>query len=84
VHIVQSVAARLADRLRVLSCGLCERQAMAAEILFLRRQLALLVERGARQRRLRPLDRVRLAGLARLVRSWRDALLVVRPEMLVR
>ena len=74
----------LVDRLRVTWSSFGERQAMAAEILFLRRQLALFEERGQRPRRLRPNERFRLASLSRWVRSWREALVVVRPETLIR
>ncbi len=50
---------------------------------MLRRQLALYVERGAKPRRIDPATRVRLALLSRLFR-WRDALVVVRPETMIR
>jgi hypothetical protein len=53
------------------------------EILFLRRQLALYVERGVKPRRVDAATRVSLALLSRLFDS-RSALVVVRPEALVR
>ena len=54
-----------------------------AENLFLRRQLALYIERGAKPRRI---DRVTRIGLTLLSRffNWQDALVVVRPETLIR
>ncbi len=56
---------------------------MAAEILFLRRQLALLRERGTRPRRAGRFDRLWLVLLSRCF-DWRGSLVVVRPETLVR
>ncbi|MGA2366404.1 MAG: hypothetical protein ABSG12_13035 [Steroidobacteraceae bacterium] len=52
-------------------------------LLFLRRQLAQYVERGAKPRRINPVTRVCLALLSRLF-EWRDALVVVRPETMIR
>jgi putative transposase len=59
------------------------RRSLEAEILFLRRQLALYVERGVKPRRVEAATRVSLALLSRLF-DWRSALVVVRPETLVR
>ena len=58
------------------------RRSLEAEILFLRRQLALYVERGVKPRRVDAATRVSLALLSRLF-DWRSALVVVRPETLV-
>ena len=58
-------------------------QSIAAENVFLRRQLALYVERGDKPRRIDPVTRVSLALLSRFF-DWRDALVVVRPETLIR
>lgn len=75
---------------RVLSdliswCGLVlrPRRSLEAEILFLRRQLALYVERGVKPRRIDAATRVSLAFLSRWF-AWRSALIVVRPETLIR
>lgn len=57
--------------------------ALAAENLFLRRQLAMYVERGIQPRRPRRFDRVVLAAMSRLF-HWRDALVVVQPATLIR
>ncbi len=62
---------------------LAPRRSVAAENLFLRRQLALYLERGAKPRRVDAATRVSLALLSRLF-DWRDALVVVRPETLIR
>lgn len=59
------------------------RKSLEAEILFLRRQLALYMERGARPRRIDAVTRVSLALLSRLF-EWRSSLVVVRPETLIR
>jgi hypothetical protein len=59
------------------------RKSIEAEILFLRRQLALYVERGVKPRRIDAATRVSLAFLSRWF-AWRSALLVVRPETLIR
>jgi len=58
-------------------------QSIMAENLFLRRQLALYVERGVKSRRVDPVTRISLALLSRLF-DWRDALVVVRPETMIR
>jgi hypothetical protein len=75
---------------RVLSdliswCGLVfrPRSSLEAEILFLRRQLALYVERRVKPRRIDAATRVSLAFLSRWF-AWRSALIVVRPETLIR
>ncbi len=56
---------------------------LEAEVLFLRRQLALYVERRVKPRRLNAAMRVSLALLSRLF-EWRSALVVVRSETLIR
>src|SRR5687767_4757667 len=58
------------------------RDSLEAEILFLRRQLALYRERGVKPRRADAATRVTLALLSRCF-DWRSALLVVRPETLI-
>jgi hypothetical protein len=58
-------------------------RSLKAENLFLRRQLALCVERGAKRRRVDPATRILLSILSRFF-NWRDALVVVHPETLIR
>ena len=58
-------------------------KSIEAEHLFLRRQLALYVERGIKRRRIDPVTRIPLAFLSRFC-NWRDALVVVRPETMIR
>jgi putative transposase len=64
-----------------LACS--TRASLAAENLFLRKQRAFYVERKAKPRRLNDTARIALVVLARLV-DWRQLLVVVRPETLVR
>jgi len=60
-----------------------QRKSLEAEVLFLRRQLALYMERGMKPRRVDAATRMSLALLSRLF-EWRSALVVVRPETLIR
>jgi putative transposase len=65
-------------------CGLFfrPRESLEAEILFLRRQLALYRERGVKPKRVDAATRVALRFLSRWF-DWRSALVVVRPETLI-
>ena len=56
---------------------------LIAENALLRQQLIVL-RRQVRRPALTPADRLRLVLLARLVRGWRAALLIVQPETLLR
>jgi putative transposase len=56
---------------------------VAAENLFLRRQLAMYVERGVKPRLPDVATRRSLALLSKLF-SWRASLIVVRPDTLIR
>src|SRR5450755_4378934 len=66
-------------------CGLLLRSPRSIEVenVFLRRQLALYMERGVKPRRMDSATRIALALLSRLF-DWRDALVVVRPETMTR
>ncbi len=57
--------------------------AVRAENLFLRRQLALYIERGVRPRRVDAAGRISLALLAKVF-NWRSALVVVQPATMIR
>ena len=59
------------------------RQSLDAEVRFLRRQLALYVERALQPGRIDGATRVSLALLSRLF-AWRSAGVVVRPQTLIR
>jgi putative transposase len=58
-------------------------ESVQAENLFLRRQLALYIERGVQPRPVDAATRVSLAVLARLF-DWRSALVVVQPATMIR
>jgi len=80
---IRTIARVLADVIRFAASMLRPRAQLAAENLFLRKQLALYVERQVRPRR--PDDAIRLAlvGLSRLI-DWRQVLMVVKSETLIR
>jgi transposase InsO family protein len=71
------------DALRWLVPLFRSTEAVHAENLFLRRQLALFIERGVRPRRVDAATRVSLAVLAKRF-EWRSALVVVQPATLLR
>ena len=58
-------------------------ESVQTENLFLRRQLALYIERGVQPRSVDAATRVSLAVLARLF-DWRSALVVVQPATMIR
>jgi putative transposase len=62
----------VAEALRWLRLVLRSSESIQAENLFLRRQLALYIERGATPRRIDPATRIALTLLSRLF-DWRDA-----------
>ena len=73
----------LADLFRLLRLMVRSRAQLAAENLFLRKQLACYVERQVRPRRADDLSRIALVLLSRFVK-WRELLTIVRPDTLVR
>jgi len=73
----------LQDAVRFLLLGTRSRAALKAENLFLRKQLALYLERKARPRRADDATRITLALLSGLF-AWKQALAIVRPETLIR
>jgi len=83
IALARSVLRLLADLAGLVVLSLRPRRSVAAENLFLRRELALYLERGVKPRRVDAATRVSLAVLSRLF-DWRDALVVVRPETLIR
>ena len=72
-----------ADLAGLVALSVSPRRSVEAENLFLRRELALYQERGNKPRRIDAATRVSRALLSRLF-DWRDALLVVRTEALIR
>jgi len=71
------------ESLRWLRLAARSSRSIKAENLFLRRQLALYIERGVKPRRIDLVTRIGLTLLSRCF-NWRDALVVVRPETLIR
>src|SRR5437667_8532975 len=71
------------DLLTFLQLTLRTPQAVAAENLFLRKQLALYVERKTKPHRATDAVRFTMAQLSRFF-EWRDALSVVKPDTLIR
>jgi putative transposase len=59
------------------------RATLLAEIVFLRKQLALFQERKAKPRRTTPTFRLAMMALARFF-DWRYALVIVKPETFVK
>jgi putative transposase len=80
---VQVIFRLLADFVGLIALSVRPRRSVEAENLFLRRELALYEERGVNPRRVDAATRVSLAFLSRLF-DWRDALVVVRPDTLIR
>jgi putative transposase len=73
----------LIDLIALLGLTFRRWRATAAEILVLRRQIALYKERGIKPRRIDSVARISLALLSRFF-NWREALVVVRPEPMIR
>ena len=72
----------LADALAFVSLGLRSRPRLAAENLFLRKQLALYRERQVKPRRADDATRIALVALSRLI-DWRAVLTIVKPATLI-
>jgi hypothetical protein len=73
----------LLDVGRFLQTAVRSRAALSAEILFLRKQLAFYQEHEIKPRRLTDSARAALLVFSRLF-NWRDALVIVKPETLIR
>lgn len=71
------------DILRLVSLAMRSHAQLAAENLFLRKQLALYVERQVKPRRADDATRIVLVALSSLV-EWRRLLTIVKPETLIR
>jgi putative transposase len=83
IALIEIAVQLLSDALRFAVLLSRPSSALVAENLFLRRQLALYKERGVRPRRIDTVTRMSLSLLSRLF-DWRSALVVVRPETLIR
>ncbi len=71
------------DLLRLVSAAGRSHAQLAAENLFLKKQLALYVERQVRPRRADDATRIALVALSCLI-DWRRLLTVVKPDTLIR
>ena len=71
------------DFLQFIGFGLRSRARLAAENLFLRKQLALYVERQVKPRRASNATRLTLVVLARFI-EWRSVLTILQPDTLAR
>ena len=81
--LVRSVLAVFADLLTFFRLRLRSPASVAAENLFLRKQLGLYVERQTKPRRATAPIRFTLVGLSRFF-DWRNALTIVKPDTLIR
>src|SRR3990167_7353645 len=73
----------LVDALRFLLLGFRSRLRLAAENLFLRKQLALYGERRVKSRRADAATRITLVVLSQLI-DWKTVLTIVKPDTLIR
>ena len=83
VTLLAVVVRLIEDALRWLVLLCRSTKSLETENLFLRRQLALYIERGVKPRRLDVATRVSLVVLSKLF-DWRNALVVVQPATLIR
>jgi hypothetical protein len=83
LKLLRTTAGVFVDLLTFFRLTLRTPQAVAAESLFLRKKLALYVERKARPHRATDAVRFTMAQLSRFF-QWRDALIVVKPDTLIR
>ena len=79
----RTLALLFVDLLRYVGDCLRTEKSLAAENLFLRKQLALYQERQMGPRRIDPATRIGLVMLSRLC-DWRSVLVVVQPATLIR
>jgi len=83
LQVVSLSGSLLLDVGRFLQTVVRPRAALSAEILFLRKQLAFYQEHEIKPRRLTDSARAALLVLSRMF-NWRDALVIVKPETLIR
>jgi putative transposase len=83
LHVIRAILGVFLDSLTFICLCLRPTSAVAAENLFLRKQLGLFVERKIKPRRATDSIRFTLARLSRWF-DWRDALIIVKPDTLIR
>jgi transposase InsO family protein len=82
-HLLQTIPSVTRAFVSLASSAMRSRAQLAAENLFLRKQLALYQERKVKPRRADDATRIILAGLSRLL-AWRQLLVIVKPATLIR
>jgi transposase InsO family protein len=82
-HLLRTILAVTRDLASLTRSMMRSRAQLAAENLFLRKQLALYQERRAKPCRADDATRILLAGLSRFL-EWRRLLVIVKPETLIR
>jgi transposase InsO family protein len=81
--LIQTVLRVATDVILLVSSALRSHAHLAAENLFLRKQLALYLERQVKPRRADDATRITLVALSRFV-GWRGLLTIVKPDTLIR
>jgi hypothetical protein len=82
-HCFQTISSVVVDLVRLALLAAHSRRALAAENLFLRKQLALFQERKVKPRRANDSTRWVMATLSRMF-PWRGALVNVQADTLIR
>src|SRR5262245_51554849 len=82
-HVLQTILTVASALASLAPSAIRSHAQLAAENLFLRRQLALYQERQVKPRRADDATRIILAGLSRSL-AWRQLLVIVKPETLIR
>jgi len=83
LHLIRTLFRVFLDALSFIHLCLQPTAAVAAENLFLRKQLGLYVERKVKPRRATDAIRFTLARVSRFF-DWRNALTIVKPDTLIR
>jgi transposase InsO family protein len=83
LHVIRTIFGVSVDALMFMRLCFRPTVAVAAENLFLRKQLGLFLEREVKARRATDSIRFTLARLSRWF-DWREALIVVKPDTLIR
>src|SRR6266851_5879156 len=81
--LIRTVLQVVADVVRLTSLAACSHAHLAAENLFLRKQLALYLERQVKPRRADDATRITLVALSRFI-EWRRLLTIAKPDTLIR
>jgi transposase InsO family protein len=80
---VRTILRLVGDLVRLVAGAVRSRAQLSAENLFLRKQLALYMERQVKPRRADDATRITLVAMSRLI-DWRRVLVVVKPDTLIR